>query len=109
MAVQYPNWYRRFTIKKKYYFNTRHTYPEVAHECAKRPFSKNQVEQGHGHDEQGHAQVGDGQRHEQIVTRAPKLADQAHGDADEHVADDRHHDDQEQHGADGERFQRRVR
>jgi len=90
-------------------YSTRDTYPEVAHERAERPFSKDQVEQGHGHDEQGHAQVGNGQRHEQIVTRAPKLADQTHGDADEHVADDRHHDDQEQHGADGERFQRRVR
>lgn len=85
------------------------TYPQVAHERAERPFAQHQVEQRHGHDQYGHAQVGHGQRHEQVVARAPELADQAHGDAHEHVTDDGHHDDQEQHGADGERLQCRVR
>ena len=49
---------------------------------------------GEGHDEDGHEEVGDGERHEEEVGHVLKSSLPAHGQTDEHIAQDAGHDDQ---------------
>ena len=51
---------------------------------------------GEGHDEDGHEQVGDGERHEEEVGHVLESSLPAHGQTHEHVAQDAGDDDQDQ-------------
>ncbi len=45
-------------------------HPSVAGAGAERPSAQHLVDQGHRHHQEGHAQVGHGQRHQQVIARA---------------------------------------
>lgn len=82
--------------------------PEVAEERAEDPLPEDLVEERHGHDEDGDAEVGDGERDEEVVAGAAELADEADGDADEDVADDGDDDDHEEDEPDDDGLDGRV-
>lgn len=62
---------------------------DIAEELAKDPAAADQVRDAHkGHDGERHRQVGQRQRHDQVVGRLAQLLDEAHGDDHQQVATD---------------------
>lgn len=84
-------------------------HPQIAHEVAQTPAAEYRVEQSHRHDQNGDAQVGHGQRDEQVVARSAQLLDQEDGQTDEDVADDGDDDDQQHDEAGDDRLDRNGR
>lgn len=64
-----------------------HGHPGVAGRRTEVPAVAGELEmEGGRHDQQGHAEVGDGQGHEEVVGRVSQPADETYGEANERVA-----------------------